>query len=94
MAWAAHDPAARGGQCGQAVDGQPGHGQALAILSNRTRAFRALTPARWDAASATNFFEWLNLSASADSAWRRHELWFETPKSFGMKCREGRGRPT
>jgi hypothetical protein len=78
-----------GGQCGQGTDGGPSLGQALALFANKTVLGRSLsTELSWDELSATSYFDWVNLtknhSGVADG--RRHQLWFDTPRSFGLKA--------
>lgn len=78
-----------GGQCGQGTDGGPSLGQALALFANETALGRSLsTELSWDEPSATSYFDWVNLtknhSGVADG--RRHQLWFDTPRSFGLKA--------
>lgn len=60
LIYSARDPAWFGGQCGQALDGGPGVGQALAIQQNRTPAlgYSVSADLSWDEPSATNYFEW------------------------------------
>ena len=89
LVWSAHDPAWFGGQCGQALDGGPSLGQALAIFSNRSSLGHSLSSElSWDAPSATNYFEWRNTtknhSGVADG--HRHQLWFDDNRSFGLKA--------
>ena len=72
------------GGCGQAVDGGPGYSQAMAILHNQTELGNSTAAAStWDEDTATSYFRWVN---SSDA--KLHELWHETPKSFGKKCAE------
>ena len=79
-------PSTNGG-CGQALDGGPGSGRALALLNNET-ALGKSTDARpmWDEDTATPYFRWLNSSNKSDI----HELWYESPDSFGKKCVEAK----
>jgi hypothetical protein len=88
LVWSPQDPAWFGGQCGQALDGGPSLGQALALHQNATALGHSVADSiSWDAASATNYFDWINTtknhSAVADG--HRHQLWFDNPRSFGLK---------
>lgn len=89
LVWVARDPAWFGGQCGQAIDGGPSYGQALAILSNSTTLGYSVTERMWDDASKTNYFEWVNVTPnqSGVSDGRRHQLWYDDARSFGIKAR-------
>jgi spore germination protein YaaH len=74
------------GGCGQALDGGPGFGQALALLNNATALGRSVDVSpMWDEGTATPYFRWRN---SSDG--KLHELWYEDSHSFGKKCAEAK----
>lgn len=77
------------GQCGLATDGGPSLGQALALFANETTLGHSLsTELSWDEQSFTNYFDWVNLTKNHSGAvdGQRHQLWFDTPRSFGLKA--------
>ena len=85
VAWVPHDPTWWGGQCGQAVDGGPGYSQALNIYHNRSSIGHSTGPLLWDSDSATNYFTWVNSTPGTAGNTSRHQLWFDDPRSFGLK---------
>ena len=65
------------------------YGQAMALLNNKSTSLghSIRGSCKWDNLSATNYCEWRN---TTDGNGRRHQLWYEDPRSFGTKAAAAR----